>query len=401
MKSARTRSPRASTGLSIPLKERLDELRQSRARQSEEIPRPKIVFVGPEDHDVSPLEELLSKADIVEVVDRFEEMLEELLYCRQPPLKEQVRAGAAQAIAQRDNFVQGHLGDRHPWAVGSWVYLPWRRTLLRLLPETLHQELRTARNRGWIEPDEQAAFADVTVGIVGLSVGSNMALALAQEGGPRRMKLADFDRLAGTNLNRIRATLADLGIPKTHLVARQIYELDPYAELFLFPEGVNEGNIGQFFDGPPCLNAVIDECDDPITKIKLRLEAKARRIPLLMATDMGDDVMLDVERYDLDAEYPLLHGRLGPQPERWLERDLTPQERLQLVLTFIGLDCMPQRMVSVGQRLGRDLDGPPQLGGTCSMGGAVVSHVLRQIFADSDEIAGRFRAGPMSPMLPP
>jgi hypothetical protein len=110
-----------------------------------------------------------------------------------------------------------------------------------------------------------------------------------------------------------------------------------------------------------------------------------------MATDMGDDVVLDVERYDLDADYPLANGRIGDDVDRWLARELAPQEKMQLIFLFLGPDAMPPKMLSIGQRLGVELDGPPQLGGTCSMAGGAVSHVLRRIFADKDPIAGRLR----------
>jgi len=390
-KTAQTRSQRPLPGVDPSPKRRLHDLRQIRLSACEEIPCPEIVSIGPEDDDVSPLGQLLSEADVVEVVDHFEEMLEELFYCRWPPLKREVQMRAPDAVARRDEFIRSHVGSRHAWAVGSWVYLPWRRTLLRLLPRELHQELRTARNRGWVEPDEQALFADLTVGIVGLSVGSSMALTLAQEGGARHMKLADFDLIAGSNLNRVRCTFPDLGLRKVMLVARQIYELDPFADLVLSPEGVSADNIETFFDESPALDALIDECDDPLIKIKLRLEAKKRRLPVLMATDMGDDVLLDIERYDLDPAYPIANGRIGHDLNRWLSGELTPQEKMQLIFLFLGPDAMPPKMLSIGQRLGTELDGPPQLGGTCAMAGGAVSHVLRRIFANKDPIAGRLR----------
>lgn len=354
---------------------------------------PLIAIIGPDDADLSPLQQLVSTLPAIGLVDHFEEMLEELLYCRRPQLKRELKVGDPGALRQKEEFVRTHLGERHPWAVGAWVYFPWRRVLVRLLPPCLHQELRTARNRGWVETEEQERFSEVAVGIVGLSVGSNVALTLAQEG-VRCMKLADFDTLAGTNLNRIRGTFADVGTPKTVLVARQIYELDPFANLTLYPQGVTADNVAGFFDGDPPLDAVIDECDDPITKIRLRLEAKARRIPLFMATDMGDKVILDIERYDLDPDYPLLHGRLGPQPERWLERDVAPQDALSLIYAFLGPDTMPDRMAKVGERLGRDLDGPPQLASTSAMAGGAVSHAVRQVLVNGYSLSGRFQLEP-------
>lgn len=373
------------------LRERLGALKRPSISDPIAASRPVVVSITADSDNLAPLEKLLADVGDAQVVDCFEEMVEELLYCRRPPLKREVTAGDATAVKTRDEFIRKHVGTQHPWATGSWVYFPWRKTLVRFLPDALHQELRTARNRGWMEASEQSVFADLTVGIVGLSVGSSMALTLAQEGGARHMKLADFDCIVGSNLNRVRCGFPDLGLPKVLVVARQIYELDPFANLVLFPEGVAADNIETFFDEGPVLDAVIDECDDPLIKIKLRLEAKKRRIPVLMATDMGDDVLLDVERYDLDPAYPIANGRLGDDVNRWLSRELTPQDKLQLVFLFLGPDAMPPKMLSIGQRLGTELDGPPQLGGTCSMAGGAVSHVLRRIAAENDTVKGRLR----------
>ena len=49
-------------------------------------------------------------------------------------------------------------------------------------------------------------------------------MALAQEGLCGQLRLADFDHLELTNMNRLSASVLDLGEPKTHLAARRIAE---------------------------------------------------------------------------------------------------------------------------------------------------------------------------------
>jgi tRNA A37 threonylcarbamoyladenosine dehydratase len=51
------------------------------------------------------------------------------------------------------------------------------------------------------------------IGVVGLSVGQSVALTLALERSFGELRLADFDRLDLSNLNRIRAGVHDLNLP--------------------------------------------------------------------------------------------------------------------------------------------------------------------------------------------
>ena len=75
------------------------------------------------------------------------------------------------------------------------------------------------------------------MGIAGLSVGQTTAIALAMERGCGRLKLADFDVIELSNLNRIRCSLDQLELPKWVVAARTIAEFDPYMEIEVFEEG--------------------------------------------------------------------------------------------------------------------------------------------------------------------
>lgn len=87
-----------------------------------------------------------------------------------------------------------------------WAYYSWRRTVVRLLGRTSFRRLRLDRNRNKITAHEQERLEHVTVGIVGLSVGHAVALALTLEGGAcGGLRLADFDTLELSNLNRFPA----------------------------------------------------------------------------------------------------------------------------------------------------------------------------------------------------
>ena len=61
--------------------------------------------------------------------------------------------------------------------------------------------------------------------------------------------------------------------------------------------------MDEFFDG---LDLVIEECDSLDMKVRVREEARARGIPVLMET--SDRGLFDVERFDVEPERPLFHG---------------------------------------------------------------------------------------------
>ena len=95
------------------------------------------------------------------------------------------------------------------------------------------------------------------------------------------------------------AKLSDVGMNKTVVSAREVWELDPFAELHVWDSGVNKENLEDFILGEPKIDIFIDEMDSLSLKAMARFICKKARIPVLMATDNGDEVLLDIERFDL------------------------------------------------------------------------------------------------------
>ncbi|TSC72194.1 MAG: hypothetical protein G01um101438_697 [Parcubacteria group bacterium Gr01-1014_38] len=352
----------------------------SRLRPSAEAPRePKPQFFNlSRDDDQTRLSQLLDENPHLMVIDRYEQQLKELFILQYPSLyQDKVRLETEFAP-----YREAHDGGKEPWRAGLWTYLPWRDTLLHLLPDEEFQHVRTARNRNLIPPDEQEKYYHSTVGIAGLSVGNSVALALVLMGGAKRLRLADHDTLELTNLNRIRGSIADLTKPKVSMTAQQIYELDPYANLTLFTDGLTAENIERFFDGPPQLNVVIDEIDNLGMKLRIREEAKKRRIPVVMATDNGDSGLIDIERYDLDPSTKPFHGRL---PEEIAAR-IRAGEKLPLPVVgqtigehLVGWEIVEPRMQASLLEIGKTIPTWPQLGGAALLNGVAVAVAVRKI----------------------
>src|SRR5690606_20123115 len=108
-------------------------------------------------------------------------------------------------------------------------------------------KVRTNRNIYKILPEDIDRLNKKKIGIIGLSVGQSIALTLALERTCGELRLADFDDVELSNMNRIRAGVQDLGMSKVIIAARQIAELDPYIKVTCYPVGITKENIRGFF----------------------------------------------------------------------------------------------------------------------------------------------------------
>ena len=187
-----------------------------------------------------------------------------------------------------------------------WAYYPWRRTVASVLGPRGFRAVRLDRNRNLITAEEQDRLGQLRIGVVGLSVGHAIAHILAQEGLCGQLRLADFDELELSNLNRVPADGVRPRFEQGDMAARRIAELDPYLPVEVFDRGITAESVDGFLDG---IDILVEECDSLDTKVLVRQAARARRIPVLMAT--GDRGLLDVERFDLEPQRPILHGLLG------------------------------------------------------------------------------------------
>lgn len=316
------------------------------------------------------------------IIDEYERNLEELFLLRNP----RHRFNPAYR-PDFSKFLKSRYGKKSLKKAGSWFYYPWLNQIVHFLPDKLHQELRTGRNRYLITEEEQKKFYNAKIGVLGMSVGSHVAMVIAMTGGARHIKIADPDTLSGDNLNRIRDGYQNVGVNKAVLMARKIYEINPYAKVDVFADGLSEKNMAQFLSG---LDLLVEEMDDPYLKIKVRHNARKKKIPVIMAADNGDGVIVDIERYDVNRKLPILHGLVSDIDLGGLQT-IEKINLPKVIAKIAGANLASNRMLHSVTEVGKSIYSWPQLGTAANLCGSVLAYLARKIILKDSKIkSGRY-----------
>ncbi len=266
-----------------------------------------------------------------------------------------------------------------------WAYYSWRRVAVAVLGPRGFRAVRLDRNRNLITAEEQARLGALRIGVAGLSAGHVIAHTLAAQGMCGELRLADFDHLELSNLNRVPATVLDLGLNKAEVAARRVAELDPYLPIRVLDAGLTRDSVDEFLDG---LDIVVEECDSLDIKAIVREGARARRIPVLMAT--SDRGLVDVERFDVEPQRPIMHGLLGDVDVASLV-GMTSREKVPQMLRFLEAEQLSPRVLASVVEIDRTLSTWPQVSGEVILGATAIAEAVRRIGLGEDLPSGRTR----------
>ena len=325
------------------------------------------------------LDTILSDGKVLFIHDEIYSQLQELIKGLNPSVK-----------IQGDTYkglIKEHLKGKTIDEYGVWVYYPWSWRLVHLLDEDEFIEVRTNRNQYKITKAERDKLSTKRIGIIGLSVGQSIAITLAMERGFGELRLADFDLLELSNLNRIRTGLHNMGIPKVVIAAREIAEIDPFLKVTCFFEGLIESTMDDFLLNNGKLDLLVDECDGLDIKILSRYKARALKIPVIM--DTSDRGMLDVERFDLEPQRPILHGTIDDINPQNI-KNLTNEEKIPVILQMLGIENISLRAKASMVEVEQTINTWPQLASSVTLGGAVGADVCRRILLDQFHESGRY-----------
>jgi molybdopterin/thiamine biosynthesis adenylyltransferase len=149
-----------------------------------------------------------------------------------------------------------------------------------------------SRNIGWVTPAEQERLRQARVAIAGLGgVGGTHLLTLARLG-VSKFNIADFDDFEVHNFNRqVGATMSSLGRPKAEVLAEMARDINPQADIRVFPAGVSTENVGDFLSGVDVYVDGIDIFAIDARRLLFNLCGE-RGIPALTAAPLGMGVSL-------------------------------------------------------------------------------------------------------------
>lgn len=260
--------------------------------------------------------------------------------------------------------------------------------LLPLQSKKAFFELTTARNRNLINVDEQNKLRKTVVGFFGLSVGSLAALTWMRQSRADVIKIMDPDTIDATNLNRIPFGWDTIGREKAEVVKKELTQINPFCEVISATK-TDKNTVKHFFFAKPELDIIIDAIDDFEGKVLLRYFAKKRKIALVSAADVGDNVMLDIERYDINPRQEFFHGRVEDLDKINFSQ-LTDRERKKLIIQLVGFENASERMIESIMAIGGSIPTWPQLGATATMAGGIVTTAIKKIILGEQVESGRY-----------
>jgi molybdopterin/thiamine biosynthesis adenylyltransferase len=352
---------------------------KSHLKEVSDIFKP-IIYRITEKKDEIALEHLLNNNTHIAIFDEIDGQLKELVKLLNPTQKLTAEAS--------EKLIEIHLNGCKREEYGVWVYYPWSNRLVHLLDEEEFILVRTNRNMYKITPEERHILSQKKVGIVGLSVGQSVAVTMAMERCCGELRLADFDLLELTNLNRIRTGVQNLGLNKTYSVAREIAEIDPYIKVSCFIDGLTEENMDAFFLDGGKIDLFIEECDGLDMKIVSRFRARELQIPVIM--EASDKCMVDVERFDLDPKLPILHNLVEHLDIDRLRSLKTNEEKMPYLLDIIGIETTSTRLKASMLEIEQTITTWPQLASAVTMGGGVMTDIARRVMLNHFTDSGRY-----------
>ncbi len=133
------------------------------------------------------------------------------------------------------------------------------------------KEMMRSRN----SPQINEALDSAKIGVAGLGgLGSSVAIALARVG-VSYLKLADFDTVDPSNLNRQQYFISDIGRLKTEALKDIIAKINPFVSVEIASVRLDESNINEVFSRCD----IVAECfDNPQSKAMLINSLKNRQI---------------------------------------------------------------------------------------------------------------------------
>lgn len=347
----------------------------------------------PEQFDPSSGADRAVMADLMRrgarTLDKGHELAEDLFEMTHP--------SQAEDETMRQEFMFDMLSD---WKrEGNYFYFPWLNRIDHFPDVDTLRKVYRFRDKLLLTDEEAAQGYKARPFVAGQSVGRAIAKNLVLSGLGGAIMVADSDRVSFTNLNRLYLPMSAVGQAKVDITAKEISERDPYLEQIHFNQGIRHQDRAALLAAKPSI--IFDAVDHMPTKAMLRDVAIELKVPLIMATDLGDKTMVDVERYDLGGVEPFLGKLSAKQFELLLavaedkdvelsKEDAASINPKKLTPKLVGVRNASPRMLETVSQIGKTLGGHAQLGTTVERGGASAVKVAREIVLGRKVLSGRY-----------
>lgn len=206
---------------------------------------------------------------------------------------------------------------------------------------------RTAveRNLGFVTQEEQEKIIRSKLAIAGTGGdGGALALDLARMG-VNKFKLADPEVFERENLNRqAGSSYRNLGRNKAEVIAEAILEINPYADVEVYNQGVNQENVEDFIKGS---DLVIDEVEFTMPHLGAMIARESRKQEknVLMALNVGFGCY--VTSFDASSEQTF-EAMMGLREDMPLEEIANVEVPLERWVGHIPTYLDPQVLEDVG-----------------------------------------------------
>lgn len=272
--------------------------------------------------------------------------------------------------------------------VTTSIQLPKRKFVEKVLSDAFFSELATIRNRHLITSKGQKKLRESVVAIFGLSVGSHVAATWVMQSRPNHVKIADHDTVSPSNLNRLRTGWFSVGMKKTQVVEDELHSLHPSVHVHTLTDTTVAASQ-KLLNASPKTDLIVDAIDSFAGKVMLREYARKHRIPLLSAADVGDMVVLDIERYDLSPQPQPFLGRISSYQIAQF-KGLSEKDRRKLIISLVGLEKNNSALLTSLSEIGKSLSTWPQLGATAVMAGGIMALTMKKILLGERVKSGRY-----------
>jgi len=295
-----------------------------------------------------------------------------------------------------------------PFDFGTWVYYPRGKDVFHYASEYWHRlSLCMTNSTLLLDPEKKLSFqeareklANSVVASIGLSVGNNAAQSVIKDLRPKNYIVADPALYKLTNANRVLSLRSkDMVLsedekeqiinlhglrPKWQVFAEQIHALDPFMDIFCYPEA-NESNLSQLIGGnrvQPKADVVIEICDTNGVKLAAAEEARRQKVPFIRLTDAGSKVSLDIRRFDLVESLPISLGVDDQELHRLSDlAENSSDDFIRFATALVGnlLDYDDEFGKLVKGGLPRVSSSLPQLGSTAVTAGGWTGEIVGRI----------------------